>query len=98
MQGFSNDLGSMAKCPVCEKKYKKENAIVLEAGQKRNTVHFTCESCQMSSLVFVSQGQAGMVGVGILTDLDRSEVKNIFQKEAISADQVLSVHNFFNSL
>ncbi len=98
MQGFSNDLSSMAKCPVCEKKYKKENAIVLEAGQKRNTVHFTCEACQMSSLVFISQSQTGTVGVGILTDLAKSEVKNIFQKEAISADQVLNVHNFFKSL
>lgn len=98
MQEFSKDLSSMAKCPICEKKYKKEDAIVLEAGQKRNTVHFTCQACRMSSLVFISQGQVGMVGVGILTDLDRSEVKSKFQKEAISADNVLNVHNFFKKL
>jgi len=98
MKGFSNELGGMAKCPVCEKKYKKESATVLEAGQKRNTIHFTCDHCKMSSLVFLSQNQTGTVGVGILTDLDKSEVKSVFQKEAISADQVLSVHNFFKGL
>lgn len=95
MQGLSNDLSHIAKCPVCEKKYKKESATVLEIGQKRNTVHFTCESCQVASLVFISKEQAGIVGVGILTDLVKNEVRNVFQKEAVSADQVLGVHNFF---
>ena len=88
----------MAKCPVCEKKYKKQNATVLEIGQKRNTVHFSCEACRVSSLVFVSQDQMGSVGVGILTDLSGSEAKNVFQKESVSTDHVLSVYSHLETI
>ncbi len=95
---LSNDLEGVSKCPICGKKYKKENATILEIGQKRNTVHFTCDACKMSSLIFMSYGQAGIVSVGMLTDLAKIEVKDVFQKESISADQVLDIHNFFKSL
>lgn len=98
MLGLSGDLDSMAKCPVCEKKYKKENAIFLENGEQKNTIHFTCENCRISSLIFLSIGQAGFSGVGVLTDLDASEVGKFFQQKAVSSDQVLEVYDFFRKL
>ncbi len=98
MGDFPGDLvGGMAKCPLCERKYKKENATVLEIGPKRNTIHFTCDSCKVSSMMFLSYNQTGVVGVGILTDLIKDEAKRLFIKEPISTDQVLEVYKFFKN-
>jgi len=92
-----NHLGHIAKCPVCDKKYSKKDAMVLEIGQKRNTFHFTCDKCSVSSLVFVSENSMGMVGVGVLTDMTKKEASVFFQNEPVSADNVLEVHNFFKN-
>ena len=98
MQGFSNDSGYVAKCPVCKKKYRKEDSVILEAGNDRNVVHFTCGACRTSSLVLISQSQAGTIGVGMLTDLDGSEVADVFNGESITADNVLHIHSLLKSL
>ncbi len=89
-----DNLEHLTKCPLCGKKYHFSKALILDEGEERTTFHLTCESCQTSTLVFVSMGQFGIVSLGMITDLDRSEVKQLFKNEAISADQVLEVHDF----
>lgn len=67
---------------------------VLDEDEKRTTLHLTCDDCGASTLVFVSIGQLGVVSLGMLTDLEQSEAKKVFQGEAISADNVIEVHQF----
>jgi hypothetical protein len=81
-------------CPVCNKKYKPAKMLVLDEDDKRTTLHMTCDGCGATSLVFVSMGQFGVVSFGVLTDLEQEEARRVFQREAISSDQVIEVHQF----
>ena len=68
--------------------------LVLDEDDKRTTLHMTCDGCSASSMVFVSMGQLGVVSLGMLTDLEQGEAQKVFQREAISSDQVIEVHQF----
>ena len=92
------DFGREANCPVCNSKYAAGEMTVLESGQKRNALHFTCKNCKVSSLFFITENNIGMVGVGVLTDMSKSEVGIFFRKEAVSVDNVLEVHDFLKNI
>ena len=94
MKTSVNNLDSLVKCPICNKKYGQTKILVLEEDENRTTLHLTCGECQNSSLVFISSGKLGIVSLGILTDLGREEVKSLFKSEAISTDQVIEVHKY----
>ena len=88
------NLQSLIRCPVCNKKYRPAKMLVLDEDDKRTTLHLACESCGASSMVFVSMGQFGVVSLGLLTDLKQSEARAVFQGEAVSADTVIEAHQF----
>lgn len=89
-----DNLGYLTKCPLCNRKYHFSRALILDEEENRTTFHLTCDSCQASTLVFVSMGQFGVVSLGMITDLDKNEARQLFKNDAISTDQVLEVHQF----
>lgn len=90
---FEN-IQSLIRCPVCNKKYRSTKMLVIDENDKRTTLHMTCESCSAATLVFVSLGQFGVVTLGTLTDLEQSEARKMFQSEAVSANHVIEAHQF----
>ncbi|MDD2766744.1 MAG: hypothetical protein PHH40_03205 [Candidatus Moranbacteria bacterium] len=88
------NLQSIIRCPVCNKKYKPAKMLVLDEDEKRTTLHLSCTDCGASSMVFVSMGQMGVVSLGILTDLEQSEARTVFLSETVSSDQVIEAHQF----
>lgn len=90
----ADNLKSLMRCSLCNKKYEPTKALLLEEREGHTALHVTCAACGVSTVVFVSANQWGVMSMGILTDLESSEVKNLFGNEAISADQVIDVHNF----
>ena len=95
MKPSINNLENLVKCPICNKKYNQARILVLEEGGNRTTIHVTCGSCEISSLVFISSGKMGIISLGMLTDLTTEEAKILFKNEAISTDQVIEVHEYF---
>jgi len=89
-----DNLEHLTKCPQCTKKYRFNKALVLDEKDDQTTFHLTCSNCHTSTLVFVSMGQYGIVSLGMITDLDREEAKKLFRNEAISANQVIDVHQY----
>ena len=92
------NLDNISKCPLCRKKYGKYDGTFLSSDIKQTVVHFTCAVCQSSVLFFISTDQHGVVSLGMLTDMDRKDVSKLFQKEAVSTDNVLEVHKFFQGI
>ncbi len=88
------NIQPLIRCPVCNKKYRQGKMLVIDEDEKRTTLHLTCEGCSASTIVFVSLGQLGVVSLGMLTDLEHSEARKVFQGEAISSDNVIEVHQF----
>lgn len=89
-----DNLEHLTKCPLCGKKYQYGRTILLEEADERTTFHLTCDSCKTAILVFLSVGKLGVVSVGMITDLCREEAKRLFGQEAVSANQVIEVHEF----
>jgi len=88
------NLQSIIRCPVCNKKYRPAKMLVLDEDEKRTTLHLSCTDCGAASMVFVSMGQFGIVSLGILTDLEQSEAQKVFFGGAVSSDQVIEMHQF----
>ena len=88
------NIQSLIRCPVCNKKYRSTKMLVIDENDKRTTLHMTCESCGAATIVFVSLGQFGVVTLGTLTDLDQSEARRMFQGEAVTSDNVIEAHQF----
>ena len=88
------NLKALVHCPVCSKEYRPAELRLLGQEDKRSTLLLTCESCGASTLVYVSMSPVGVVSMGVLTDLEQGEAKRLFKGEAISSDEVLTVHQF----
>lgn len=85
-------LKSFAKCPVCHKKYAPAVATPLFEDDAHSTVHLSCPSCGVSSLLFVSANQWGIASIGVLTDLEGEEALRSLGKDSVSIDQVLDAY------
>lgn len=94
MESSLENLKPLIRCPVCQKKYEPGKVILLSEDDRKTALHLTCESCGISSLVFISLGKMGAVSFGMLTDLEREEVKRFYGSEAVTADDALEVHRF----
>lgn len=88
------NLKPLIRCPVCQKKYDPSKVVLLAEDDRKTVLHIACESCGISSLVFVSLGKMGAVSFGVLTDLGREEVRAFYGTEPVSTDDVLEAHRF----
>ncbi len=97
---FSNSARSgearqfFIKCSVCIRDFKQESLIVLEENQQQSIFHALCPNCQTATLVFLSSNQAGLISLGMATDLSQEEARKFFGQEAVNADEVIDVHNY----
>jgi len=96
MKKNKNNLDFLAKCNFCGNQLESSDLTILEGSGKNNIFHIVCDHCQSAAIIFFSVNQAGMISVGVATDLDRQEVKEKFLQKAISADEVIEAHQFFS--
>lgn len=90
-----NNLETLMKCPVCQKKYLAQSASMVRKSDRFMLVYVRCENCGMGSLAIVSKNvfsQGGVLMMGILTDLERDEVDFFSKAKPISWDEVLNFH------
>ena len=88
----SDKADFLARCSVCDSDLDPSLTIILEEGEQKTTAHVTCPNCSSASIVFLSDNQAGLLSVGVATDLDSSEVRDKFRIGPISADEIIDLH------
>lgn len=87
-----NNLNILSSCAICRNKLKRENlTLVLKQSQKL-IFHATCSKCHAGTLITLSGGQKGLIGIGMVTDLDKSEVREKLNFNAISADELIEAY------
>jgi hypothetical protein len=82
----------LAKCPSCNRKHRNLKTRVLNQIDGKTTLHVTCEHCQVSTLVLVSESALGIVSIGMMVDLEEGEARNFIKKNAITDDEIIEVH------
>jgi len=92
-----NSLGTLSNCLVCGRSFGEKDLIALEKKTEKTIIHATCSKCNGSTLLFLFSGSKGLVSMGMITDLDRAEVKSKFGAYAISTDEVLDAHSMIDS-
>ncbi|MFA6974179.1 MAG: hypothetical protein WC238_05605 [Parcubacteria group bacterium] len=95
-QNKNNNLDFLSKCAICSGEYQATDLTILEEKEQKTTLHVTCRKCHTSSIFFVSNGQAGILSLGMTTDLDSQEVKGKFSRQAVSADEVIDAHQYIS--
>lgn len=91
-----NNLDFLLKCSFCGDDFSIENATILDENDQKTTLHATCYNCRTSVIFFLSNNQAGIISLGMATDLDKTEIQDKFFKNAVSADEVIDAHQFFS--
>jgi len=90
--GKNNGANILAKCTICRNVFERSEFTVLEDQARKTTLHVTCRKCNTAALIFLSAAQDGAVGLGIVTDLNREEAIKMFGREAVSADEIIDMH------
>jgi hypothetical protein len=89
-----NNLEVLLSCPICNKKYGRDD--VKFVGEKNGlTLFYTnCKFCHNSSLAVYSKRESGegSVALGVLTELNFDEIKNVFQKKAMTTNEFLDFY------
>ena len=88
---------SVLRCLVCEKNYSQGDIFVLQKSDEKAIFHLTCSKCQFKSLNILSINSSGVYGTGVLTDLDRADIREKIELEKISADEVMDVYEIMHA-
>lgn len=89
------DLKFLANCPICNCRYNSDEIKILDKKEGIVTLYFVCAQCKSAIVSAVSSGALGITAVSIVTDLGAAETDKIKNTEAISANDVLNIYNFF---
>lgn len=92
MRHIHNSVDFFTRCSFCGKEISQDKMLLLDEREQRTVLHATCEQCNTATLVFISNNQTGIVGMGIATDMDHAEVAGKFGESAVNADEVIAVH------
>jgi hypothetical protein len=93
----NNNLDFLSKCSFCGGGFSVENLVLLEEKEQKTVLHVSCSRCKTSAIFFLSHNQAGTLSLGIMTDLDKKEVKNKFSKNAVNADEVIDAYQYISN-
>lgn len=93
-QGNGADV--LARCTVCNSGFDQSSFIALEEQDQKTTFHITCAKCGTSSIIFLSTSQSGVTGLGMATDLNKEEAVRMFGRDAVSADEVIDMHQWIS--
>lgn len=85
---FLKRLASTLRCPNCSHRYQPENTRILGHQGEVWFLGLACPTCHTRSLV------AAVIGKGEASDLTEREWEAFKDKETISADEVLDLHEF----
>ncbi len=86
------NLDLALNCSVCSSVFDDQRIILVGERENGTIFHATCQKCLTSALIFLSQTEQGMMSIGMVTDMNGVEVRDIFGKKAIDADDVLEIY------
>jgi len=89
---LQEQLRLMQQCPVCQAKFTPDLAKVLAKRGEVQLIHITCQRCHNALLAVIVVSALGMSSVGMVTDLNATDVKRLEKKSAITEDELLNFH------
>lgn len=89
-QGKSNEITGV--CPVCHTIYSGSEAELIRDTAQATLAYALCAGCGEQFLVLQMYRDSFATTVGVRTELQRHEVERMIAYPAISADDVIGLH------
>ncbi|HEV8601072.1 MAG TPA: hypothetical protein VGQ87_00545 [Patescibacteria group bacterium] len=96
-------LAYILKCPICGYRYNIEQTKIIDskdnkpAGDANLLVHTDCERCKSSVVFSIAVDGPEIFSVAMVTDLTFQDTSKFKNTKALSTDDVLAVHQFFQA-
>ena len=89
------DYKFLGNCPICNKKFGGARASEIEKVESVQTLYVECQKCGSSVVLGVVKNIPGLVTtVGMLTDMNREDIRRIRNLPPITPDYILEIHNY----
>lgn len=86
----------ITSCLICGVHTPPVHTTVIKSTKQSELVHIRCQSCKGALIAVVFTSGHEINSVGMLTDLTSSEVEQLEQRERLTEDDLLAVHDLFN--
>ena len=93
---FDEEVKIAAYCPFCEADLNPVKAKIVDNSADMNLIHIQCNKCFGYIIALVLKTEQGLSSIGLITDLNYTDVYRFIDKPAISADEVINIHQNFN--
>jgi hypothetical protein len=90
---FHQNTKIISHCPLCETPYETGHAHLLDEFEDAQLVHLTCKKCRAAVLAVVFLNQGGVASLGLISDLEKTEVKQFAELQPMSSDEVLKMYH-----
>ncbi len=88
-------LKFIGKCPICNQEYEESKAKLFAKHDSANLIHITCGKCSSNFIAMVVVMKQGLSSVGMVTDLNFDDAKQLYKTAPLTVDEIISGHQFF---
>ncbi len=94
---FQEGLKLINYCPVCQNRYDRPEAKILEESDGSCLIHLKCRRCGSSVVALVVANVFGVTSIGLITDLASEEVLKFKNAEPVGTDEVIAAHQLLSA-
>lgn len=93
-------LAHILRCPICGHRYSLEQTKIIDSKENKPSfganllVHTDCDRCKSSVVFSIAVDGPEVFSVGMVTDLTSQDTLRFKNTKALSANDVLSLHQF----
>lgn len=83
----------VSKCPICNSRYKDDQARVIEEKGDAHLIHIECQKCLSNVVALVVKAGVGVSSMGMVTDLTAPDVEKFKNNGSVTANDCIEAHN-----
>ena len=84
------------ECPMCGARYDQMSTFVVRESESGHLLYLKCAQCLGGVVATVVEAPFGLLGSGLVTDLQYDEVEKFFSSAPVTEDDVLTVHSILS--
>ena len=88
-------LKLVSRCPLCQTDHNPLETSVLDEAEGSHLLYIKCQKCGSGVVASVTPNSFGMTSIGVITDLNDSEIRAVKERGGIIADDVLGLVDYF---
>ena len=92
MKKAKKSISFTSTCPRCLSDYREDDLKLIRKVGSQQLLHISCMICRSSMIISLMKRADGILCTGVMTDLSYKDAKRFSTSPAISADDVISLH------